>query len=124
MKRITERMANSENRTRAAILSVNLCFLLILTTPYLMFAQGDELVHDVEAIVKKMDQLYRSETSHAEMEMQIAHTALGANPRHDCLDKGDGQNVYPNHCTKEGKGRGNATHLEMKCGIICPRRTK
>ena len=65
-------MANSENRTRAAILSVNLCFLLILTTPYLMFAQDDEPVHDVEAIVKKMDQLYRSETSHAEMEMQIA----------------------------------------------------
>ena len=65
-------MANSENRTRAAILSVNLCFLLLLTTPYLMFAQGNETVHDVESIVKKMDQLYRSETSHAEMEMQIA----------------------------------------------------
>ena len=65
-------MANSENRTRTAILSGNLCFLLILTTPYLMFAQDDEPVPDVEAIVKKMDQLYRSETSHAEMEMQIA----------------------------------------------------
>ena len=64
-------MANSENRTRAAILSVNLCFLLILTTPYLMFAQGGEPAHDVEAIVKKMDQLHRSETSHAEIEMQI-----------------------------------------------------
>ena len=65
-------MAKSENGTPMAVRSLNLWLTLALMAPFFVLAQGDELVHDVEAIVKKMDQLYRSETSHAEMEMQIA----------------------------------------------------
>ena len=64
-------MAKSENRTPKTVRSLNLWLPLVLMVPRLMFAQGDEPVHDVESIVKKMDQLHRSETSHAEIEMQI-----------------------------------------------------
>ena len=64
-------MAKSENRTPKTVRSLNLWLPLVLMVPRLMFAQGDETVHDVESIVKKMDQLHRSETSHAEIEMQI-----------------------------------------------------
>ena len=64
-------MAKSENRTPKTVRSLNLWLPLVLMVPRLMFAQGDDTVHDVESIVKKMDQLHRSETSHAEIEMQI-----------------------------------------------------
>lgn len=50
---------------------LNLWLPLTLLVPHLVFAQGVDPLHDVEAIVKKMDQLYRGETSHAEIEMQI-----------------------------------------------------
>ena len=64
-------MAKFQNRIPKTVRSLNLALSLALMAPYLVFAQGDETIHDVEAIVKKMDQLYRSETSHADIEMQI-----------------------------------------------------
>ena len=45
--------------------------LLVLVVLVSVSGQADENVPDVETIVKKIDQLYRSETSHADMEMHI-----------------------------------------------------
>ena len=64
-------MANIQNRIPTTLRCLNLWLSLALMASHLVFAQGVDPVHDVEEIVKKMDQLYRSETSHAEMEMQI-----------------------------------------------------
>ena len=64
-------MTNIQNRIPTTLRCLNLWLSLTLMAPHLVFAQGVDPVHDVEAIVKKMDQLYRSETSHAEIEMQI-----------------------------------------------------
>ena len=66
-KRIIERMSKSKDKTLTTLQSLCLWIVLALTVPPSMRAQ----VHDVETIVKKIDRLYRSETSHAEMEMQI-----------------------------------------------------
>ena len=64
-------MAKFGNRIPKTMRCLNLWLSLALMAPHLMFAQGVDPAHDVEEIVKKMDHLYRSETSHAEMEMQI-----------------------------------------------------
>ena len=52
--------------------SLSLWLTITLMSPHLVLAQMDEPVHDVETIVKKIDQLYRSDTSRAEIEMQIS----------------------------------------------------
>ena len=103
-------MAKSENRTPKTVRSLNLWLPLVLMVPRLMFAQGDETVHDVESIVKKMDQLHRSETSHAEIEMQITTPHWERTLAMTVWTKGMDQDLYPNHGTKEGTGRGNAAH--------------
>ena len=64
-------MAKFQHRIPKMLGYLNLWLPLTLLAPHLVFAQGVDPVHDVEEIVKKMDQLYRSETSHAEIEMQI-----------------------------------------------------
>lgn len=65
-------MARSENKTQMTRQSLRVWIFLALTVPYSVFSATDEPSVDVEAIVKKVDQLYRSETSYAEMEMHIA----------------------------------------------------
>ena len=64
-------MANIQNRFPTTLRCLNLWLSLTLMASHLIFAQGVDPVHDVEEIVRKMDQLYRGETSHAEIEMQI-----------------------------------------------------
>ena len=49
----------------------NVMLLLVFTIPLPLFAQSGSSDVDVENIVKKIDELYRSQTSYAEMEMQI-----------------------------------------------------
>ena len=63
-------MAKSQNRTQ---ITRNLTiFSLLLTTLLLCpFALAQETTPDIETVIKHIDQLYRSETSHAEMEMHI-----------------------------------------------------
>ena len=65
-------MARSENKTQMTGQNLRVWVFLALTVPCCVFAATDEPGVDVEAIVKKVDQLYRSETSYAEMEMHIA----------------------------------------------------
>ena len=56
-----------QNRSRR----LKVWFLLALAALLCLSGQADEHVPDVETVVKKIDQLYRSETSHADMEMHI-----------------------------------------------------
>ena len=64
-------MAKYKNKTQNRLRGVKVWFLLVLAVPLCMLVQVEETAPDVEAIVKKIDQLYRSETSYAEMEMHI-----------------------------------------------------
>ena len=64
-------MAKYQNRIPKTARCLTQWLTLAFMSSYVVFAQGGEQLHDVESIVKKMDQLYRSETSHAEIEMQI-----------------------------------------------------
>ena len=50
---------------------VKMGFLLILTTFVFILSTDDCFSDDVEDIIKHIDQLYRSKSSHADMEMQI-----------------------------------------------------
>lgn len=56
---------------QSQIVGLMLLFLVVSTAPCPLFAEDISLEIDVKAIVKKIDQLYRGETSYAEMEMQI-----------------------------------------------------
>ena len=64
-------MAKSRDKIQKRSRSLKVWLLLVLTVPLCMFVQADEHVPDVETIVKKIDQLYRNESSHADMEMHI-----------------------------------------------------
>ena len=64
-------MAKLKNKTQNKSRSLGVWLLFVLTVPLCIFVRADKHVPDVETVVKKIDQLYRSETSHAEMEMQI-----------------------------------------------------
>ena len=46
-------------------------FLLVFTIPFLSLAENRLKEIDVKDVVKKIDELYRSKTSYAEMEMQV-----------------------------------------------------
>ena len=64
-------MLKYRNKIQKQSRSLKVCFLLMLVVSFCQLVQANEHVPDVETVVKKIDQLYRSETSHAEMEMQI-----------------------------------------------------
>lgn len=66
-------MAKSQNGTLAAPRNLIIYSSLLLTLLFSMLAPApaQESTPDVETIIKKIDQLYRSATSHAEMEMHI-----------------------------------------------------
>ena len=64
-------MAKPRSKTQKRLQRLKVWLLLVLAVPFCMLVQADEHVPDVETVVKKIDQLYRSETSHAEMEMHI-----------------------------------------------------
>ena len=51
---------------------VSIVFLfLVFITPFILLAESDSLNVDVETVVKKIDDLYRSESSYATLEMEI-----------------------------------------------------
>ena len=64
-------MVKSKNKIQNEQWSLKVWFLCVLAVPLCMSLQADEHAPDIETIIKKIDQLYRSETSHAEMEMHI-----------------------------------------------------
>ena len=64
-----------EKTTRSILPSLALLGFIVLfllfATGFPLLAQNQSMIPDVENIVKKIDQLYRSDTSRANMEMQI-----------------------------------------------------
>ena len=64
-------MTKSKSRTQVAARNLIIYAFLPLTLSFCLLAPAQESTPDVETIIKKIDQLYRSETSHAEMEMNI-----------------------------------------------------
>ena len=64
-------MAQSQNGIPVAARNLMTYAFLLATLPFCMLAPAQESTPDVETIIKKIDQLYRSETSHAQMEMHI-----------------------------------------------------
>lgn len=63
-------MVKSQNKTQ---ITRNLTIYSLLFTALLLcsFAPAQESTPDIESVIKHIDQLYRSETSHADMEMHI-----------------------------------------------------
>ena len=64
-------MATSKHKIQNRPRGWKVWFLAALAVSFCVSVQADEHLPDVETIVKKIDQLYRSETSHADMEMHI-----------------------------------------------------
>ena len=64
-------MAKLKNKTQNRLRGLKVWFLLVLTVPLYLSGQANEHAPDIETVITHIDQLYRSETSHAEMEMQI-----------------------------------------------------
>lgn len=64
-------MTKSQNGIPVAARNLMTYAFLLSTLLFCTFAPAQEPTPDVETIIKKIDQLYRSETSHAEMEMHI-----------------------------------------------------
>ncbi|MXY28524.1 outer membrane lipoprotein-sorting protein [Candidatus Poribacteria bacterium] len=63
-------MAQSQNKTQITR-NLTICSLLLTALLLCPFALAQETTSDIESVIKHIDQLYRSETSHAEMEMHI-----------------------------------------------------
>lgn len=57
---------------KVMVICITISFMLILSMTFLRVAVSQIPDADVENIIKHIDQLYRSKTSHAEMEMQIS----------------------------------------------------
>ena len=64
-------MAKSQNRIQVAARNLMIYFLLLATLSFSALAPAQESTPDIETIITHIDQLYRSQTSHAEMEMHI-----------------------------------------------------
>ena len=64
-------MAKSKDKIQKESRGLKVWFLLVLAVSVCVSVRAEEPIPDVETIVKKIDQLYRSESSHADIEMQI-----------------------------------------------------
>ena len=64
-------MTTPQNKIQVAAQNLMIHAFLLLMFLFCVLASAQESTPDIETIVKKIDQLYRSETSHAEMEMHI-----------------------------------------------------
>ena len=64
-------MTKSQSKTQVAARNLIIYAFLLSTLSFCLLTPAQEPTADVEIVVKKIDQLYRSESSHAEMEMQI-----------------------------------------------------
>ena len=83
-------MAKPKNKTSIAAQNLTIYSFLLLTLPLCPFAPAQKPTPDIETVIKHIDQLYRSETSHADIEMHIVTPALGTHPRNDNLEQGNG----------------------------------
>ena len=64
-------MVKPENKIPIASRNLTVYALLLTALHLCPFAPAQEPTPDIETVIKHIDQLYRSETSHAEMEMHI-----------------------------------------------------
>ena len=64
-------MAKSHHGIRAVARNLMTHAFLLSTLLFCVLAPAQEPTPDIETVIKHIDQLYRSETSHAEMEMNI-----------------------------------------------------
>ena len=64
-------MAKSQNRIQVAARNLIIHSFLLLTLSFCVLAPAEESTPDIETVIRHIDQLYRSETSHADMEMHI-----------------------------------------------------
>ena len=64
-------MAQSQNGIPVAARNLIIYSFVLSTLLFCVLASAQEPTPEVETIIKKIDQLYRSKTSHAEMEMHI-----------------------------------------------------
>ena len=79
---------------------------------------------DVKAIIKGMDELYRSETSQTSMEMQIVTPHWERTLTLEIWTTGDGQDLHLDYITEKRRRVLLPCGLGMKCGTISPRRTR
>ena len=64
-------MAKLQQKTQVAVRNLTIYFFLLPILSLCTFTPAQESTPDIESVIKHIDQLYRSETSHAEMEMHI-----------------------------------------------------
>ena len=64
-------MTKFQNGLQVAARNLMIYSFLLLTLPFCVLAPAQESTPDIETVIKQIDQLYRSETSYAEMEMHI-----------------------------------------------------
>ena len=64
-------MKKSQNRVQIAARNLTIYAFLLSMLSFCVLAPAQESTPDIESVIKHIDRLYRSETSHAEMEMQI-----------------------------------------------------
>jgi outer membrane lipoprotein-sorting protein len=70
-KRTIKKMAKPQYKTQITARNLTIYSFLLLTLSLSTFTQAQEPTPDIESVIKHIDQLYRSETSHADMEMHI-----------------------------------------------------
>ena len=64
-------MAKPQNTTQAAARNLMIHSFFFLILPFSVLAPAQESTPDIETVITHIDQLYRSQTSHADMEMHI-----------------------------------------------------
>ena len=95
-------MAKPQNEIQIATRNLMTYAFLLSTFFFCVLAPAQEPMPDVETIIKKIDQLYRSETSEAEIEMHIVTPHWERTLAMTRLVTRDGQNFYPDYGTEEG----------------------
>ena len=71
MERTSKEMAEPQYKTQITARNLTLYSFLLTTLLLCPFASAQESTPNIETVIKHIDQLYRSETSHADMEMHI-----------------------------------------------------
>ena len=103
-------MLKSRDKIQNESQSLKVWLLFALVVPFCISAQADEPVPDVETIIKKIDQLYRSDTSHADMEMHIVTPHWERTLAMTVWTKRMDQNFHPYYGTEEGTRCRNIAH--------------
>ena len=67
-------------------------FRLLVFFLVFLFTAGVAHAEDARSLLERVDKLYRSNSSHAEMEMEVI-TGLGKDDAHGTLDQRDGEDA-------------------------------